>query len=181
VKALRQEIVMARTTVGAAHAPHPYHYHYQEPEATYTLKITNFTRKLARAKSDNDDGSVDSEPFFSRSGYKMRMEIHLNEGPSGYTGYMGVYLCLMKGNRDATLPWPFTKSYTFTLIDQQDDVNQRENIEDTTYPEGEDVFRRPREEANDGWGSADFVKHSTLRTRQYVSGHTVYIQVVVHP
>jgi hypothetical protein len=129
VKALRQEIVMARTTVGAAHAPHPYH--YQEPEATYTLKITNFTRKLAQAKSDKSSGCIDSEPFFSRSGYKMRMEINLNEGPSGYTWYMGVYLCLMKGNRDATLPWPFTKSYTFTLIDQQDDVNQRENIEET--------------------------------------------------
>ncbi len=179
MRALRQEMVTARATVGAGHVPQPYH--YQEPEATYTLKISNFTRKLARAKSDNDSGRIDSEPFFSRHGYKMRMEVYLNEGPSGYTGYMGIYFCLMKSNRDGNLPWPFTMSYTSTLIDQQEGMNQRENIDYTVDPGGEDAFKRPLYEENDNWGVPDFVKHSTLRTRAYVSNHTVYIKLVIHP
>ena len=75
----------------------------QEPEADYTLKITNFTRKLAQAKSENDFGEIESEPFFSSHGYKMRILVYLNEAPSGYPGYMSVYLILMKSDRDGTL------------------------------------------------------------------------------
>ena len=42
---------------------------------------------------------------------------------------MGVYLVLMKSDRDEALSWPFMKHHTlFVLIDQQDDLSQRKNI-----------------------------------------------------
>ena len=152
----------------------------QEPEADYTLKITNFTRKLAQAKSENDFGEIESEPFFSSHGYKMKLLVFLNEAPSGYAGYMGVYLILMKSDRDGTLAWPFTKRYTFVLVDQQDDFSQRQSIELAMVPDGEEAFKRPRKRENGGWGNPQFVKHSTLRTRQYIRDHTVYIKILVN-
>ena len=117
---------------------------HQEPETAYTLKIANFTRKLAQAKFDNDLGAIKSEPFFSSHEYKMKLLVQLNEGPEGFSGYMGVYMCLMKSDRDETLTWPFTKLYTFILVDKQDYNSQRQNIEECLILAGQDSFKRPR-------------------------------------
>ena len=170
--------------IGGAHAPPVTHVPQrprQEPEADCTLKIANFTRKLAQAKSNNNYGTIESKPFFSSHGYKMKLLVNLNEAPSCYAGYMGVYVILMKSDRDGTLAWPFIKDYTFILVDQQDDLSRRENIEVTMGPQGEEMFQRPRQRENDGAGEPQFVKHSTLRTRQYIRDHTVYIKIVIYP
>ena len=153
----------------------------QKPEPTYTWKIANFTRKLAKAKSDDDVGEIESEPFFTSHGYKMKLAINLNQVHCGYAGHMGIFIILMKSDRDATLPWPFTKRFTFVLVDQQDDLSQRQNIEKALLPEGEDEFKRPRQRENEGHGYKGFVKHSTLRTRQYIRDHAVCIKILVNP
>ena len=153
----------------------------QEPEADYTWKIPNVTRKLAQAKSNNDFGKIESEPFFTSHGYKMKLGARLNQAPCGYAGYMCIFMVLMKGDRDAALPWPFTKRSTFILVDQQDDLIQRKNIEEAIVPKGEEQFRRPRQCENGGFGFGQFVKHSTLRTRQYIRDRTVYIKILVDP
>ena len=147
----------------------------------YTWKIANFTRKLAQANSNNDYGAIETEPFFSSHGYKMRVFAHLNEGPNGKSGYMGIYIQLIKGDRDGSLPWPFTKPVTFDLVDQQDDPNKKENIRRAFVPEGQRVFKRPEQRENEGYGCICFVKHSTLRTRQYIRDHAVYIKVSIDP
>jgi hypothetical protein len=187
VKLLGQKIEVLQA-IGSAHAPlatqfpqRPSHQQEPEPEPDYTWKIANFTRKLAQANSNNGFGRIESEPFFTSHGYKMKLLVNFNEGPSGYAGYMGVYLILMKSDRDGTLPWPFTKRFTFVLVDQQDDLSQRQNIEAALTPAGEEGFKRPRQRDNEGRGKPQFVKHSTLRTRQYIRDHTVYIKILVDP
>ena len=183
MRVLGQKIEVLQA-IGGAHAPlatHAPQRPQREPEADYTLKIANFTRKLAQAKSINDYGIIESEPFFTSHGYKMKLVVDLNEAPFGYPGYMGVYLVLMKSDRDRTLAWPLTKPCTFVLVDQQDDLSQRENIQVTMGPEGEKMFQRPRQRENESAGNPQFVKHSTLRTRQYIRDHTVYIKIVVDP
>ena len=170
-------------TVGVAHAPQVVQQPLprQEPEPDYTLKIVNFTRKLAQAISDNDYGKIKSKPFFSSHGYKMKLQVDLNEGPRGYAGYMGVYLILMKSYRDATLAWPFTKRSTFVLVDQQDDLSQRQNVEKALVPNGQEAFQRQRQRENIGRGKQKFVQHSTLRTRKYIRDDAVYITILVDP
>jgi hypothetical protein len=185
VKLLGQKIEVLQA-IGSAHSPLATQFpqrplHQQEPEPDYTWKIANFTRKLALAKSDYDDGIIQSEPFFSSHGYKMKLQVQINEAPSGFAGNMGVYLVLMKNDRDGTLPWPFTKRCTCVLVDQQDDLSQRQNIEAVITPSGEEEFKRPRQREYRGWGEAQFVKHSTLRTRQYIRDHVVYIKILVDP
>ena len=183
VRLLRQEILVARA-IGAAHVPQAVQQPspYQEPERrTYTMKIANFTRKLSQAISNHNAGTIVGEPFFSSHGYRMELEVDLNGAPEGYTGYISVYLRLLKGHHDGRLRWPFTKPYRITVVDQQDDLNQTQNISDTVHPEGEEAFKRPGQHKSDCWGISDFAKHSTLRSRQYIRNHTVYIEVVVHP
>ena len=153
----------------------------QDQVSDYTWKIANFTRKLAQANSNNDCGDMESEPFFSSHGYKMKLSTRLNEGPTGETGYMGLYFHLMKSDRDGLLSWPFTKGYTFVLVDQQDDPDERHNITCVQIPDGERYFKRPRQRENNGVGVSRFVKHSTLRTRQYIRDHAVYIKIFIEP
>ncbi len=130
----------------------------QEPEADYTLKIANFTRKLAQAKSNNDFVKIESEPFLTSHGYKVRLRVSLNQVLCGYAGYMGVYIVLMKSDRDRTLVWPFAKRFTFVLVDQQDDLSQRQNIEHAFVPEGQEEFERPRQRENKlSFGFQNFV------------------------
>ncbi|CAB4045342.1 TNF receptor-associated factor 4-like [Paramuricea clavata] len=88
---------------------------------------------------------------------------------------------MMKSDRDGALPWPFTKRFTFILVDQQDDLSQRENIEAELVPEGEKHFKRPRYRENEEWGITEFVEHSTLHTRQYIRDHTVFVKIVAEP
>jgi hypothetical protein len=181
VKLLGQKIEVLQA-IGAAHAPLATQLPQQKPEPDYTWKIANFTRKLAQAISNNDYGRIDSEPFFTSHGYKMKLLVNFNEAPSGYAGYMSVYFILMKSDRDGNLPWPFTKRYTFVLVDQQDDLSQRQNIEGVVVPEGQNAFKRPRQRENsEGCGKSQFVKHSTLRSRQYIRDHAVYIKILVDP
>ena len=87
----------------------------------------------------------------------------------------------MKSDRDGLLSWPFTKRYTFVLVDQQDDPGQRQNVTNSVIPEGEQEYKRPRKLQNTGMGYVRFVKHSTLRTRQYIRDHAVYIKVFIDP
>ncbi len=154
----------------------------QEPEPDCdTLKIANFTRKLAEAKSSNDFGRIKGEPFFTSHGYKMKLCVDLNQAPSGYADYMGVYIILMKSDRDADLPWPFTKRFTFIVVDQQDDLSQRQNVEKALVPNGQEGFQRPSQRENKGRGYQNFVKHSTLCARQYIRDDAVYIRIIVDP
>ena len=109
------------------------------------------------------------------------MEVDLNETREIYKGHMGVYIALMKSDHDAILSWPFNKSYTFTLIDQQDNEGEKKNIERTITPRGEKYFERPKDLANLGYGYANFVSHTTLETRKYIKDDTVFITVSVKP
>ena len=182
MRLLGQKIEVLQAIVGA-HAPQAPQrpLPQQKPEADYTLKIVNFTRKLAQAKSNNDFGMIESEPFFTSHGYKMKLLVDLNKAPRGYAGYMGVYRILMKSDRDGTLPWPSAKRCKFVLVDQQDDLSQRQNIERVLVPKGQEPCRRPSQRDSKGLGYQDFVKHSTLRTRQYIRDDTVYIKFLVDP
>ena len=144
--------------------------------------ITDFNRKLSEAKDRNDIGKIDGDPFYSSVfGYKMRMKVQLNETREEYKGYMGVYIALMKSDHDPILSWPFKKSSTFTLIDQQDNEEERKNIERTVTPRGQENFQRPKDLVNLARGYPNFVSHTTLETRKYIKDDTVFITVSVKP
>ena len=148
------------------------------PAVTIALKIPNFTRKLNQAKSSKTLGRIDGEPFYTSHGYRMNIFVYLNEGPCGYTGYMGVYLRLMKGDHDDNLEWPFNKEVSFIVVDQQDNGLQVNNYEMTVSPQGQDEYHRPVS-VNQARGFSQFMLHSTLRTRQYIKSRAVYIAVAI--
>ena len=105
--------------------------------------------------------------------------ISLDQGRKGFTGYMGVYIILMRSDHDGMLPWPFKERLVFSVIDQQDDEQCRMDHVEVLDPEGQIEFQRPQQDQNEGFGYSTFISHSKLRTCKYIKDNTVYIQVQV--
>ena len=127
----------------------------QDPAPDYTCKIPNFTTKLAQAKSSNNYGMIESEPFFSSHGYKMKLLLYLNQAPYGYTLWFNE-----KWSR-CNPALAFKKRYTFIIA-------QRQNIEKPFAPKGEERFKRPTQRENKGIGILS-LSNIQLSTRMVVN------------
>ena len=146
-------------------------------------KIINFSEILREAKTGNKK-SVDGVPFYTETfGYKLKVRIYPNGYGTGNNAHLMVFIILMKGEYDAILPWPFKRKVTYTLIDQQDDPVERENvIGQINNGISPNVWKRPiHGEECPGKGIARFISHEKLFSRRYVVDDTLFLQVEVGP
>ena len=142
--------------------------------------MTDFNRKLSEAKENNVSYKIHGDTFYtSPYGYKLKMLADFNEKRELCKDHVGVYIYVVKSEHDGILSWPFNKKYTFTLIDQQDNEEERKNIVKTMTPEGRNEFMRPIEKENVGYGFPDFISHATLQTQKYIKDDTVFITVSI--
>ncbi len=151
-------------------------------EKLFVWKINDFKELLRQAKTE-ENIKIESDPFYTESyGYKLKVEIYPNGQKSGKNTHLSVYSYVMKGEYDAILPWPFNKKLTFTLIDQQEDLVERQN--DTgqlllgKYP---DCSARPMENANKSAGFPMYISHKKLHSRRYLVDDTLFLQVEIGP
>ena len=153
------------------------HIHYSEENCElFTWRIDCFSEVMRKAKS-GEEIRIDSKPFY-RYGYKCKLRLYPDgEGALKNTQFMFVYLIIMKGELDAILSWPFHKKVTFTLIDQQENANDRKNIGKSFISDPKRrSFERPVNEENFGWGLAKFVSHEELQKRRYIVDDAIFIQ-----
>ena len=150
--------------------------HSKERCESFTWRIDGFSEVLRKAKS-GEETRIESSPFY-RCGYKCKMSINPNGLSSGENTHLSVYLIIMKGEYDATLTWPFDKTFTFTLIDQQENEHNRENIVESFFSGPKlSSYARPVEKENIGRGLAKFVSHEKLQKRRYIVDDTIFVQV----
>lgn len=101
--------------------------------------ITNCADKCERKEI------VDSLPFSTLNGYECYLKAYL----SGKEGEgLGIYICLLAGNRDCDLVWPFNLKVTFECC-SVDDVKHKECLQPD---EQENLWRARRMEISQGHG-----------------------------
>ena len=119
-------------------------------------------------------------PSFSTGpqGYQKRMLVCSNGIGQGENTHLSVFAVIVKGEDDAILPWPFNLGVTLTLIDQQENPTEQQNIsgKPTYFPQG--AFTRPVQQ-NKQFGIQEFVSHETLKTRRYVLDNALFFQLEV--
>ena len=124
-----------------------------------------------------------SDPFYmGENGYKARLKLHPNGPASEGKDYLSLYLALMKGEYDPILPWPFHKKLIFILIDQNENLNDREDIAKsiTIHPGDLLCSARPKIEKNPAAkGFPRFVSHDEMKEKRYIVDDTIFIQVKV--
>lgn len=144
----------------------------------FVWKINDFSKILQRAMDGIED-EIYSKPFFTaKTGYKLSVCIRPDGDQSLRNRYISVDLRYMKGHYDDILAWPFHYKITFTLIDQQDNPIERQNVAQSLISRGSkptsDVFCNME-------GIARFVSHKILKTRRYTVDDTLFLQVEISP
>ena len=147
-------------------------------DGLFTWKIGSFSELLRKAKS-GEQTDLYSSPFY-RYGYKCKLNSCPNGNGEGENTHLSIFIIIMKGEYDAILTWPFNKNVTFTLIDQQEDANARQNIVKFLDAEpSSERYARPVEDENAARGSQRFVSHEKLQERRYIVDDTIFIQVQI--
>jgi hypothetical protein len=146
--------------------------------SVYVWKIPDFQRR----RRDSVLGktiSLYSAPFYtSRHGYKFCMRVYLNGDGTGRGSHISLFICMMKGDFDPLLPWPFTQTITLCLVAQ--DPRARD-IKQSFKADGESSsFKRPTSEMNTASGCPQFCPLSVLDNPAYLREDTLYLKASVN-
>jgi TNF receptor-associated factor 4 len=153
--------------------------HLRSTELPMIYKLDSYDKH----KTTKDE--VFSPAFYtSPGGYKMCINVYANGHRDGNDTHVSVFACLMKGENDNHLPWPFTGTITIELLNQLEDDNHY--LEDITFPPDEDVSQQVVDEEIpiQGWGEQEFIPHSDLgynaaENYQYLKDDCLYFRISV--
>lgn len=148
-----------------------------------TAKITIEIRDFEHLKRGNK--TVFSASFLShKKGYKFCFRVDANGCGAGRGTHVTAGACIMKGDNDKSLIWPFTGSVTIELLNQLDDMNHHSTMIQFTADcnSSRRVTRGDRQEA---LGKAKFITHSALgynpaKNCQYLVRNVLYFRVSVN-
>ena len=105
-----------------------------------------------------------SRPFYTgMGGYKMRLRVHANGANFGESTHVSVYTCLMRGEFDSHLKWPFRGTITIQLVNQLE--NKKHNTQSYAYNDATlnlHAARLTDKDRSEGWGLTRFLHQSAL-------------------
>ena len=152
----------------------------------FIWKFSQFEDCLQKAK-DGSRAYYRSNPFQNGPyGYRMCVEFHPNGLNEGCDTYLSIFVCLLQGQYDDILPWPFKQKVTITLIDQQPNLSLRRNIQMTSLPRNNSqlsrqCYSKPSELSprNVAFGFSKFISQERLKTRRFLVNDTIFVCVEV--
>ena len=146
-------------------------YLYNLPPVVFTL--TDFLEKKQA------DKVWTSPPYYTHTrGYKFCLKVYPNGDGSGKGTHISVYACLMRGEYDSELEWPFEGAVSVQLCNWREEKNHlRENF-------GREMFCAMKEDTAIVYGNPEFITHTdlTLNTTtntQYLYGNCLQLKVGV--
>ena len=162
----------------------------------FIWKIENFSEILRQAKAiwnkEQHSEMIKSDPFYTGCyGYKLQVIVrpYLKTEPQQDDGtllpqetlYFGI--ASVEGEYDDILPWPFSKKITFTVIDQNQDINERKNLTADLRPGSRApiFYGRPRGNFAFDRDIVWYIPHEWLQTRDYILNDNLFLQVDVGP
>ena len=142
----------------------------------YLWKINDWEAKLNEANTKTGYSFSSDPVYISEPGHRVALVMCPNEK---MTGYVGIYLKVIKGNYDEIITWPFRRDYSVILIDQQrkrKDITR--DIIVSTDQEIKTFFFHPDDTS--AYGFKEFISHNDLGQRQYVKNDSLLVKLVVY-
>ena len=124
----------------------------------FSFSMPDFEHK----KSTNS--SWYSTSFYTHPrGYKMCLRVEANGLNDGKNSHVSVYLCVVRGEYDESLKWPFRGAVTVQLLNQLGGDEHHTKIIPLT-DKSDYYFKRAvlEERSSEGWGFHDFISQSCL-------------------
>ena len=98
------------------------------------------------------------------------------------TGKVGCFICIMKGEFDDKLKWPFIFRYKFVLLNQnrnQDNHIWSREITKETLQKHPHSFQKPTEIRNRGFGALSFISNTEILTEKYCKEDSISFHITV--
>ena len=133
--------------------------------------------KGVKQKIENNETSL-SDPIFVGL-YKCQCKIQWD---FKNTGEVGCFICIMKGEFDDKLKWPFLYRMKFVLLNQNRNTDNhiwsdeitKENLQE--FPE---CFQRPTKRRNSGYGVVPFISNTEMLTLKYCKEDSISLHITV--
>ena len=108
-----------------------------------------------------------SRPFYTgmgggMGGYKMCLRVYANGDGTGKGTHVSVFTCLMRGEFDSHLKWPFQGTVTIQLVNQLEDKEHHTHSCDYTYATRAKAAQVADGDRSVSWGMLKFLPHSKL-------------------
>ena len=139
--------------------------------------------------SDADQQRKENATWYSPSfythqrGYKMSLHVSPNGFATARGTHVSVYVCLVRGEFDEHLNWPFRGNITIQLLNQQEDKNHHEiKIRFTDTATDDIAGRVTRGMRANPWGKSSFISHDALgynrdKNCQYLNDDCLHFRV----
>ena len=108
-----------------------------------------------------------SNPLYSHAGgYKFRMNVYINGNGAGDGSHLSVFFCLMRGENDDNLTWPFRGTIMVSLLNQlwPERHHRKAIVFDDENPNISGCVQEVERES--GLGHQTFIPHSELTHRE---------------
>ncbi|CAH3044933.1 unnamed protein product [Pocillopora meandrina] len=117
----------------------------------FVWKISNFTRAYRRAASGIEK-IITNTFYLSSNGYRLRIKIFFNAKQAFGRLSFFIYICVVPGEFDPLLSWPFKEKVRVTLINQNPCKDEEKNIcRVTDFGNLDMPIMRPLNEDNERW------------------------------
>ncbi|CAF0995607.1 unnamed protein product [Rotaria magnacalcarata] len=149
--------------------------------AQYIWRIDNYHEKFQEAHTNKKPTLYSPRFLTSRHGYFLGLSICLFGDGKAKGKYVSLFICIHRGDYDALLSWPFSHRVTFTLLDQNEDVNNRRHLNCSVKPnvckENNPFLDRPIAERNASFGCPRFAELDAMTKCNYVKDDAIFIKV----
>ena len=155
---------------------------------TATQSVCDFTlTEFTKRKQFNN--VYYSPPFYSHPhGYKLCLRVCANGDGRGKDTHISIFACLMRGDYDNNLQWPFESGIVVELLNwRENNLHYRGNTIDLNRqndPDGSITSRVTEGEyAPKPWGIVRFISHSSLlynadTNTEYLQDNCLHLRVV---
>ena len=122
-------------------------------------------------------GNASTREWCNRFGrIKMCLLVDANGCGRGKGTHVSVFVCLMRGEFDDYLKWPFNGTVTVQLKRERKPPLSRNTIEiDKAVPK--ECVCKPTEERNKGWGPSMYISHDELHAGGYLKDNKLFFCV----
>ena len=146
--------------------------HHNPSQLVCEFTVTEFSK----CKQFNNE--YYSPPFYTHPfGHKMCLKMYANGHGDGKGTHMSLYACLIEGEYDEYLVWPFSGEVTMELISWREDKEHHQMtvpFNSTTDPGNTSCCRMYDGAIGDGIGYHQFISHSSLSYNS--TTNTEYLQ-----
>ena len=119
-------------------------------------------------------GSWSSRPFYTHlRGYKLYLSVCCNGRQEGEGTHVSVYFHLMSGEHDYELKWPFNRSITLQLLDQEEGKKHYDHV--VNFSDAPGHCTKISDSNRSGWGTHKLIMHSLLSPRYLVNDSLCFV------